>query len=152
MSTEQTLAGKIQEIFQLLPLEESMSALRASVEGDERTRKLVASLSAPAEILAGLWLYLDDLNRSHPIAQDIDTPTGSYWHAIIHRREGDFSNSKYWYRRVGDHPVIAQLDYDPFTFVDECQEDGGQNSLKLVESQRREWKALFDWCLQEAGV
>lgn len=152
MNTEATLSGKIQEIFELLPLEQAMSALRASGEGNEGIREFVASLSAPPEIQAGLWLYLDDLDRSHPIAQEIDTPTGSYWHAIIHRREGDFSNAKYWFRRVGNHPVIAQLGYDPFEFTDDCQADNGQNSPKLVELQRREWMALFNWCLEQAGV
>jgi hypothetical protein len=152
MNTEATLASKIQEIFKLLPLERAMSSLRASGEENKGTRELVSALSAPPEVLAGLWLYLDDLDRSHPIAQDIDTPTGSYWHGIIHRREGDFSNAKYWFRQVGEHPVIAQLDYNPFAFTDECEADKGQNSPKLVELQRREWKALFDWCLEQAGV
>src|SRR5687768_10504407 len=50
--------------------------------------------------LAGLWLYHDFLDESHTLSQCIDTPSGSYWHAIMHRREGDFANSKYWFRRV----------------------------------------------------
>src|SRR5687767_6605154 len=41
--------------------------------------------------LAGLWLLFDELERAHRIVQEIPTPTGSFWHAIVHRREGDFS-------------------------------------------------------------
>src|SRR5262245_25326125 len=37
--------------------------------------------------LAGLWLHHDFLNESHAISQEIETTTGSYWHAIMHRRE-----------------------------------------------------------------
>ena len=62
-----------------------------------------------AACLAGLWLYHDFLDESHTLSQDIHTPTGSFWHAVMHRREGDFDNSKYWWRRVGEHPVFAPL-------------------------------------------
>src|SRR5262245_45894685 len=55
--------------------------------------------------LAGIWLHHDFLDESHAISQEIRTATGSYWHAIMHRREPDAENSKYWWRRVGDHPV-----------------------------------------------
>src|SRR4051812_26824411 len=56
--------------------------------------------------LAGVWLLHDFWDESHNISQRIDTPEGSYWHAIMHRREGDFSNAKYWYGRVAGHPVL----------------------------------------------
>src|SRR4051794_5010170 len=59
--------------------------------------------------LAGLWLYHDFLDESHEISQRLSSSEGSYWHAIMHRREPDASNSKYWFRRIGSHPVVAQL-------------------------------------------
>ena len=31
------------------------------------------------------------------------------WHAIMHRREGDFSNSKYWYAKCENHPILPTL-------------------------------------------
>src|SRR5205807_5918516 len=93
--------------------------------------------------LAGLWLLHNYLDESHKISQEIDTPTGSYWHGLMHRREPDFSNSKYWFRRVGRHPVFEPLrveaarlavdgpgaaafltrqsDWDPYAFVDLCE-------------------------------
>lgn len=75
---------------------------------------------------AGLHLLNDDIDRCHHIAQERPTPEGNYWHAILHRREPDYSNSKYWYRKVGEHPVFSLLreefsDWDPFTFVDWCE-------------------------------
>src|SRR4051812_26277454 len=55
--------------------------------------------------MAGLWLYHDVLAESHSISQELHSPTGSFWHAIMHRREGDFSNAKYWYARCRHHPA-----------------------------------------------
>src|SRR5688572_27783268 len=52
----------------------------------------VASADDAAALLAGLWLWHDYLIESHHISQNLSTPTGSFWHAIMHRREGDFSN------------------------------------------------------------
>lgn len=57
-------------------------------------------------LMAGLHLRNDSLDRSHSYAQQIeDDSTGSYWHAIMHRMEQDFWNSKYWFRQAGRHPV-----------------------------------------------
>ena len=58
---------------------------------------------------SALWLLAGELDRSHSVSQTIDTPDGSFWHGIMHRREGDFWNAKYWFRRVGRHSVMERL-------------------------------------------
>ncbi len=58
---------------------------------------------------AALWLRFDFLDRSHHISQAIDTPEGSFWHGVMHRREPDFANAKYWFRRVGRHDLYEHL-------------------------------------------
>lgn len=103
---------------------------------------------------AGLWLYFDFLDESHRISQDVETPTGSYWHAVMHRREPDPSNSKYWWRRVGNHPVLTELEYgDPVAFVDRCERVRGTRSAEEAECmqlQLAEWHALFRYCFENA--
>lgn len=82
--------------------------MRAAVErllGEQSTE--FSPPSPPA--MAGLWLLAGELDRSHDISQTLDSPTGSYWHGIMHRREGDFSNAKYWMRRAAGHPVFEEL-------------------------------------------
>lgn len=109
--------------------------------------------------IAGVWLLHDFLDDSHTISQRIDTAEGSYWHAIMHRREGDFSNSKYWYRHVGNHPVFealaetSQRGWEPFAFVDECQAVARGKSASrdlCLDLQQAEWELLFDYCYRKA--
>lgn len=43
-----------------------------------------------------------DLDAGHRIAQTYEgDPLADTLHAIIHRRDGDYSNSMYWWSRVG---------------------------------------------------
>ena len=69
----------------------------------------LADLSLADACRSGLWLAHHFLDESHAISQGIETPTGSFWHAIMHRREGDYDNSKYWFRQAGAHPAFVPL-------------------------------------------
>src|SRR5271154_5224554 len=85
---------------------------RELIEGvrpEDLLSKSGGSTSAGLALLAGLWLWHDGLEESHRISQSISDSTGSFWHAVMHRREGDFSNSKYWYARTTGHPVFQTL-------------------------------------------
>jgi len=128
-------------------------------------------------VLAGLWLWHDWLDESHTLSQSITSTTGSFWHAIMHRREGDFSNAKYWYARCGGHPAHARFlasaepllhsaggteagrrlrsGRDGYGLVDLAEQasqtptDDPLHKL-AVELQRLEWAALFDETLRSA--
>ncbi len=121
---------------------------------------------------AGLLLWNDDLDAAHPISQNVETPTGSFWHAIIHRREADFSNANYWWNRTGNHPVFEEIcdlalhrvadfafldeirasgRWEPRAFTDFCQKahKTGELQAELEAVQRLEMRALLEWCASQ---
>jgi hypothetical protein len=155
--------------------EESLRAELARLTPEKLFDEPVLRLDYAQACLAGLWLWNDFLDESHTISQDLAGPEGSYWHAIMHRREPDYWNSKYWFRRVGNHaifPALADaargladsapqpasfltdhLSWDPFAFVDLCEkaaQAGGELEMVCRRIQKVEWELLFDHCARQA--
>ncbi|MGI8603675.1 MAG: hypothetical protein ACR2OZ_11845 [Verrucomicrobiales bacterium] len=61
-----------------------------------------------SEPLRALWLCeAGRWHEAHEVAQEIDTPLGSWIHALLHLIEGDISNAGYWYNRAGKRPASA---------------------------------------------
>ena len=139
-------------LFDLLPLEKAMPTLLAGTPGPPEAIEWVAAAEVSPAQKAALWLYVDDLTSAHEIVQALATPTGAFLHAIVHRREGDYWNSKYWFRQAGHHPVIdAVLHYEPYDLVTRAQEAGAHNPADLIELQRAEWKAIFEHTAEEGS-
>jgi hypothetical protein len=117
---------------------------------------------------AGLLQWHDFLDESHALSQSIEGEgayqLGDYWHAIMHRREPDYSNAKYWFRRIGYQPIWRDLSvdadailarstapeaprwrerlragskWDPFAFIDLCEECAADETTALALAARR---------------
>jgi hypothetical protein len=152
-------------VAELLALPHPVSLGPGKPDEALRPKIAAAAKALPPACAAGLWLLFDFLDESHAISQDDEaSPDRNFWHAIMHRREPDPSNSKYWWRRVGKHPVLDQLRErapeagytftTPKAFVDFCEGvrdsgSAGEETAKRV--QQLEWRLLFDHCHRETG-
>ncbi len=129
--------------------------------------KLAASSVEERSVKSALFLWNDDLAASHALAQEIETQTASYLHGVMHRREPDYENSKYWFKKVGRHPLFPAVhaaalgllppefrkavgkEWDPFRMVDWCAK--GEPRAALEALQAREIELLADHCIDVAG-
>ena len=62
-----------------------------------------------ALVRGALLNAVDALDDAHRIFQEDPSDLGSYWHGVMHRREGDFDNARYWFRRAGRLPISDRM-------------------------------------------
>ena len=142
--------------------------LRKQITPGRPQPALTASIAAcrcGAPVRAGLYLLNGDWDAAHKAAQDIETPLGAHWHALVHRHEPDYPNSKYWLSQVGNSAIYPRLaeaartlgheevlrrgQWDPDAFTDcfaKAQGMAWARDLDALEQQ-----LLLDVCLADAG-
>jgi hypothetical protein len=148
------------------------SELNSALDSWFRQSKL--SFERQQLIRALLLLWHDHQDPAHELAQSIDNADGAFVHGIMHRREPDYGNAAYWFRRVGPHPTFpgiarrvsalpesdsnAELqrqlvrngEWDPFAFIDASRSVAGMPASDASQRYLRavqciETKALLDW-------
>src|SRR5262245_52800840 len=78
-------------------------------ELDQTLSESALSAETADLVRALVLLWHDHLEPAHVLAQAVANRDGSYVHAILHRREPDYGNAKYWFRRVGAHSCYDRL-------------------------------------------
>lgn len=122
-------------------------------------RHLFPGARAPEAALSGLLLYFSCLTEAHDLLHRFTSLDGAFWHAIMHRMEGDLSNAAWWFRRIPSHPVYPALlseavrlgypasgHWDPFAFIRFCESSASSGGELAGRVQLAEWQLLFDYC------
>lgn len=106
-----------------------------------------------AAVQSGLLLWNDALTTSHTISQQLQNKTGSYWHGVMHRREPDYSNAKYWFGRVGDHPVFPILRKRALELLETASDESPLLAYARALQGKENWDAFqfVDWCQAAEG-
>ncbi len=147
------------------------SALNAKLAPLLARRKISEDKQELIRALVLLWH--DHLEPAHILAQNVENPDGSLVHAIMHRREPDYGNAKYWFRRVGDHQAFPQIAervgalvdsrsekqlrrqliqngrWSTFDFVDVCEEANRKSAPEAKKNLLREIQAIETQVLLE---
>jgi len=146
-------------------LHRKLGGLLDGTDLSDEKRELVRSL---------VFLWHDHLEPAHVIAQRIENPDGAFVHGIMHRREPDYGNAAYWFRRVGRHAafpeiakraklliqageeealgkeLIRQGEWNAFGFIDACEQGShrgvSDKRIRLLrEVQSVETRVLLEW-------
>ncbi len=149
----QDIADAMSELTTLLPMEAALSCLKLPhAAHEEVVIRMIAqpAISCNTALIAGIWIYAGDIWKSHTVSQTIEDATGSWWHGIVHRLEGDFYNSRYWMQKVAGHPLLTERpELDPISLVNAVESAKGDENPDIVTRQREEWIALFEWCANQ---
>jgi hypothetical protein len=121
-----------------------------------------------ALVRGALLNAVDALDAAHRIFQDDSSDLGSYWHGVMHRREGDFDNARYWFRRAGRLPIsdkmhaaaaqvspnmAKQTSWDAYLLTGMCEQAkfGDTDAIpECVKLQRVEFDLLLAYCWRKS--
>ena len=88
------------ESLPLAQIQATLSPALAAAKLDAGKAELVRAL---------VLIWHDHLDESHTLSQEIHGGDASFLHGIMHRREPDYSNAKYWFHRVGQHGAFPEI-------------------------------------------
>lgn len=156
-------SGLLLELLPKEPLLWKLGEEFRALSDHELAGSLPIAHPARFAMVRGAVLYaLDEIDAAHRIFQEEPSSEGSYWHGMMHRREGDFDNARYWFRRAGRLPAFNDLhdaarpvspemarqqSWDAYLFTGLCEQAKFGATEFIPECQRLqrvEFDVMFD--------
>ncbi|KAG0699608.1 hypothetical protein DFH29DRAFT_40263 [Suillus ampliporus] len=98
----------------------------------------INELPANPNVKAVLHLLNDDFNGCHELTQTQEgNPYADHLHSIVHRREPDYENSKYWIARFSHEHLPEEM----HRFVDAVQSAEASGN-GVAEHEKRQWEEM----------
>ncbi|KAF8699336.1 hypothetical protein RHS03_07216, partial [Rhizoctonia solani] len=119
----------------------------------------LAGKRAPEQVLTTLHLLNDDIKAAHDIAEPCYDQ-----HGIVHIRDGDYGNARWWFRQLSDPLLVKNFAKNASEnlsmsearqraryFVGECEEigTGTSDDQRLERKLCDQLKNLADWSIRE---
>lgn len=96
-------SSSVQDLPPLVPKKPFNASLTSEID------KYVESSRSSASVRIVLHLLNDDIETAHTIAQANEGDrTSDLCHGILHRREGEYWNSRLWFKLI-NHPLVEEI-------------------------------------------
>lgn len=149
------------------PLAKSVAEVRSLL--DEALHQTVFSAPRQAQLFALALCWHDQWDAAHDLCQTMEgDPDADFIHAVLHRREGDADNARYWLGKVGDHPawrhlvpvaaaegltgLVSSGAWRPGAFLARCLQATPADTPALMRIQAAELLALLDHLVMHPGT
>ena len=120
----------IESLTEPIPLkavenETSQASLQAVIDNRREIRG--------TRLEAVLWLRIGMIDRPHELVQHGSNAMDCYLHGVVHRLEGDFWNSKYWFRQIIDKSLLESISSEVTTQLIGLNEIEAARHLEIVD-------------------
>lgn len=143
----------LNELFESSPTARLDDGAPEGAQSEAAIREAAGAVDGLARVALGcVLLRHGHLEPAHVESQAVSGPYGDWLHAIMHRMEGDYDNSRYWCNRAGGEELYGEVEdkFTPKDLTDRVEALGRDfasgDAASAQALQARELDVLFARC------
>ena len=144
----------LQTLFDASPTARLDDQTPEDARSESELRDAAGAVDGLARVALGcVLLRHGHLEPAHAESQAVSGPYGDWLHAIMHRMEGDYGNSRYWCGRAGGRELYDQVEpgFTPAGLTDRVEalkrDFAGDEAEAARALQAKELAVLFGRCV-----